>query len=60
MPRIRKEVSLWKCLRCLHVWLARKRTKPKWCPGCHSPYWDTPRLRPAAADYRPKKYREGG
>lgn len=33
-----------KCYRCKHEWLsADKNVKPKVCPRCKSPYWDTPR-----------------
>lgn len=30
----------WKCQRCGHEWLPRKRETPRTCPKCHSPYWD--------------------
>jgi len=30
------------CLRCGHKWIPRIE-KPRICPGCRSPYWDTPR-----------------
>jgi len=33
-----------KCLRCGHVWVARK-VEIKVCPNCRSPYWDTERTR---------------
>jgi predicted Zn-ribbon and HTH transcriptional regulator len=29
----------FKCTRCGHKWIPRTR-KPKYCPGCNSPYWD--------------------
>ena len=32
------------CLRCGHTWVKRIE-KPKFCPKCRSPYWDTPRIR---------------
>ncbi len=33
------------CERCDHTWIARAQTtdKPRVCPKCKSPYWDTPR-----------------
>ncbi len=30
------------CKRCTHTWV-RRILKPKVCPGCQSPYWDTER-----------------
>jgi len=39
--------SILKCDRCNHLWCARsKKIKPKTCPKCRSPYWDTPRRIP--------------
>ena len=32
----------FKCTRCGHKWIPRTR-KPKYCPGCNSPYWDKPK-----------------
>jgi hypothetical protein len=31
------------CLRCKHHWVARRHRLPKYCPGCHSPYWHVER-----------------
>jgi hypothetical protein len=32
------------CLRCDHSWYPRNpNNKPKFCPGCNSPYWNRPR-----------------
>jgi hypothetical protein len=32
------------CLRCSHSWLRRSLTsEPKFCPRCHSPYWNRQR-----------------
>ena len=31
------------CKRCGHTWPPRKNKKPKNCPRCNSPYWDTQR-----------------
>jgi len=36
----------WTCKRCGHSWFPRIATKPKQCPSCRSPYWDTPRKKP--------------
>lgn len=35
----------YQCERCGHKWLPKEDTKnkPKVCPKCKSPYWDTPR-----------------
>lgn len=38
------ELWVWFCERCDHLWLPRNQEqKPKVCPKCKSPYWDTPR-----------------
>jgi len=41
------------CTRCDWEWIPRT-DKPKNCPGCHSPYWDKPRVR----EYYPPKDKE--
>lgn len=34
----------YRCERCGHEWVPREKgKKPKVCPHCKSPYWDTPR-----------------
>ncbi|MBS3066088.1 hypothetical protein J4229_03530 [Candidatus Pacearchaeota archaeon] len=35
----------YSCERCKHKWVSRKAIseKPKVCPKCKSPYWNTPR-----------------
>jgi rRNA maturation endonuclease Nob1 len=34
----------WRCERCDHEWVPHQEgEKPKVCPKCKSPYWDTPR-----------------
>lgn len=30
----------FKCKRCGHKWIPRKKDKPLICPKCKSPYWD--------------------
>ena len=42
------------CNRCGHEWVPKIR-RPKWCPGCNSPYWNTPRTRPATVQAIPRK-----
>lgn len=37
------ELPRFKCKRCGHSWHPRKPQKPRVCPKCKSPYWDTPR-----------------
>jgi predicted Zn-ribbon and HTH transcriptional regulator len=43
MPQITLRGYL--CKRCGHKWLPKeeKKDKPKACPKCKSPYWDTHR-----------------
>jgi predicted Zn-ribbon and HTH transcriptional regulator len=43
MPEITLKGYL--CERCGHKWPPKEDTKakPKVCPKCKSPYWDTPR-----------------
>jgi rubrerythrin len=36
-------VQAYKCLRCGHTWIPRKKERPRVCPKCHSPYWDKPK-----------------
>lgn len=36
------------CLRCGWSWEQRGKEKPVTCPGCKSPYWETPRSLPVA------------
>lgn len=40
-------VEAFQCTRCGHIWKPRKGVdrKPKVCPKCKSPYWDTLRRR---------------
>lgn len=39
---IQKLIWDCKCERCDWNWISRKEDKPKVCPKCHSPYWETP------------------
>lgn len=41
MPKV--TVAGFRCERCGHEWVPRGAKKPKVCPKCKSPYWDTPR-----------------
>ena len=34
------------CSRCGHEWIPRQEEAPRQCPGCKSPYYDRPRVRP--------------
>ena len=31
-------VQIYKCVRCRHKWIPRKRVKPKKCPKCKNPW----------------------
>ncbi len=33
-------VQIYKCIRCRHKWIPRKRVRPKKCPKCKNP-WET-------------------
>lgn len=33
------------CLRCGHAWTQQTAKDPTVCSKCHSPYWNTPRVR---------------
>lgn len=42
MPKIK--IDAYQCERCQHIWVPRDyNEKPRVCPKCKSPYWDTPR-----------------
>jgi predicted Zn-ribbon and HTH transcriptional regulator len=41
--QIETTIQTYKCLRCGHVWVPRKKEKPRVCPKCKSPYWDKPK-----------------
>lgn len=50
MAAITIEVPGFECERCGHRWIARKcrnrpqsTEPPRICPGCKSPWWDTPK-----------------
>lgn len=46
--QITKTVTRWgyRCERCGYEWFPRITTdEPLVCPGCNSPYWNTPRKR---------------
>lgn len=45
MPRVKLSVGGFKCERCGHKWIPRRKEEPKVCPLCKSPYWDKPRRR---------------
>ena len=37
------KLPTYTCLRCHHIWVPRKATRPVVCASCNSPYWDIPR-----------------
>ena len=39
---IKIEVKGYKCERCNHEWIPRKKEYPNLCPNCKSAYWDKP------------------
>ena len=39
-----KRLPIFECNRCGHQWHPRT-WEPKFCPKCHSPYWNSPRVR---------------
>ncbi len=39
------ELPSYACLRCGHTWIPRRADKPRRCPKCKTPYWDTPNVR---------------
>jgi predicted Zn-ribbon and HTH transcriptional regulator len=41
--QVETAIQTYKCLRCGHVWVPRKKEKPRVCPKCKSPYWDKPK-----------------
>ncbi len=44
MAEIILKVKGYKCERCEHEWIPRKKKEyPTICPICKSPYWDKPR-----------------
>jgi hypothetical protein len=43
------------CKRCKISWIPRIEGRPKWCPSCHSPYWDKDRVRGVVVAVEPVK-----
>lgn len=41
------------CLRCGHDWDQRVAGRPRQCPNCKSPRWDTPRLGAESPQVKP-------
>lgn len=39
------QLSGYKCDRCEHKWVPRKKIKPTVCPRCKSAYWNRERQR---------------
>lgn len=42
MKKIVLKLYGFKCCRCSHSWIPRKK-EVRICPKCKSPYWDRPR-----------------
>lgn len=42
MAEIKIEVKGYRCERCGHEWIPRKKGYPVLCPNCKSAYWDKP------------------
>jgi len=42
MGKVKITIEGYKCERCSHEWVPRKKKedKPVVCPKCKSPYWD--------------------
>lgn len=40
MPENKIEIVQYKCAKCNHVWIPRKKGKPKVCPVCKRYDWD--------------------
>ena len=38
------------CERCGYEWAPRKKEVPRYCPKCHSPYWNKKRERGLAIE----------
>ncbi|MEM3075087.1 MAG: hypothetical protein QW727_04060 [Candidatus Pacearchaeota archaeon] len=43
MVKVKIELDGYKCERCGHKWVPRKKLIPIKCPKCSSPYWDRPK-----------------
>jgi len=41
--KVKIEVEGFKCERCGHKWIPRKKEQPIICPKCKSPYWNKPK-----------------
>lgn len=37
------KVRGFRCFRCGHEWVPKRKEEPRVCPNCHSPYWNKPR-----------------
>lgn len=57
--------TIWKCLRCGHVWANRMKRRPRICPNCKSYLWDFPKKSAAIGEKmkpksKPKKVKQTG
>jgi Zn finger protein HypA/HybF involved in hydrogenase expression len=41
--KVKIKVDGWKCERCAHEWIPKKKDVPRFCPKCRSIYWDRAR-----------------
>ena len=44
-----------KCKRCKYSWFPRQEARARWCPSCHSPYWDKDKVRGVVVSAVPVK-----
>lgn len=40
----------YRCLRCGHEWIPKRKEEPRVCPNCKSPYWNKPRKKAKTED----------
>jgi len=45
MAKIKLTLDGYRCEKCGHEWVKRKKGEPIVCPKCKSPYWNIPRER---------------
>ena len=58
MPEI--TLNGYQCNRCQHTWIPREEgEKPRVCPRCKSPYWDTARKIKPKKDVNWKERKRG-
>ncbi len=40
---VKVKLDGFRCDRCGHAWVPRRKAQPIICPRCKSPYWNKPR-----------------